>query len=260
MITGTLILLSVLFVIVLIHEAGHLIVAKKCGVGVKTFSIGFGPRLIGIKFFDGNPSIRIFNRPPTNETLWELGETEYRLAPIPFGGFCAMEGEMDGEEESCLVNKPYLQKVAVAMGGAFVNIVTGFIAIASIIIPQTGFFKGLKFTVLAIGDMVTQAYTQTVALITGQVPLAHWNEIAEASAQMASFEGIVLLFGFYSIILALFNLLPFPALDGSLPLLWGLEYIFGKKTGRLISNTLVNIGFTLLMGLQIFIILYWIFF
>ena len=45
-----LILFGIIFIIVIIHEAGHLVVAKKNGVRVKTFSIGFGPRLIGFKF------------------------------------------------------------------------------------------------------------------------------------------------------------------------------------------------------------------
>ena len=260
MLTGTLLLLSILFVIVLIHEAGHLIVAKKCGVGVRTFSIGFGPRIIGLKFYNGKVAYKFLEGKPSNRYVWKKGETEYRLAPLPFGGFCSMEGGMDGEGKRCLVNKPYLQKVAVAMGGVVANIVTGFVALASVICLKVGSLKGIALTIDAIKQILSQAYHQTILLVTGQMPLAHWNEIAEASSLLATPEGIVLQFGFYSIILAVFNLLPFPALDGSLPFLWGLEYIFGKKTGRLMSNLLAILGFTLLMGLQLLIVIYWIFF
>ena len=47
---GTLIVLGILFGIILIHEAGHLVIAKKYGVGVPVYSIGFGPRIIGFKY------------------------------------------------------------------------------------------------------------------------------------------------------------------------------------------------------------------
>ena len=57
--------------IVLIHEFGHFIVAKANGVAVVEFSIGFGPKLFGIK----------------------KGDTEYCLKLIPFGGACIMLGD-----------------------------------------------------------------------------------------------------------------------------------------------------------------------
>ena len=85
MLLGTVILLSVIMVIVTLHEAGHLVMAKRYGVTVPTFSIGFGPRLIGFKFWRGLVSYRLFERKPSNRVVWKLAETEYRLAPIPFG-------------------------------------------------------------------------------------------------------------------------------------------------------------------------------
>jgi regulator of sigma E protease len=58
-------------IMVVVHEAGHFIVAKLCGVRVEAFSIGFGPRLFGF--------------------TW--GETEYKVCLLPFGGFVKMTGE-----------------------------------------------------------------------------------------------------------------------------------------------------------------------
>jgi regulator of sigma E protease len=58
-------------IMVVVHEAGHFIVAKLCKVRVEAFSIGFGPRLFGIT----------------------LGETEYKVCLLPFGGFVKMTGE-----------------------------------------------------------------------------------------------------------------------------------------------------------------------
>src|SRR5688572_32927524 len=65
-------------VLVTVHELGHFLVAKACGVKVLKFSIGFGPRIFG------------FTR----------GETEYRLAWLPLGGYVKMAGDVPGEELS----------------------------------------------------------------------------------------------------------------------------------------------------------------
>lgn len=62
-------------VLVTVHEAGHFLVAKWCGVKVEKFSIGFGPKLLSFR----------------------RGETEYQLAALPLGGFVAMAGERPGE-------------------------------------------------------------------------------------------------------------------------------------------------------------------
>jgi len=58
-------------ILIVIHELGHFLVAKKSGVGVLTFSIGFGPKL--------------FKR--------KIGETEYAVSAFPFGGYVKMVGE-----------------------------------------------------------------------------------------------------------------------------------------------------------------------
>ncbi|MCB0359778.1 MAG: site-2 protease family protein, partial [Bdellovibrionales bacterium] len=62
----------VLGVLIVVHEFGHFIVAKWCGVGVVKFSVGFGPA--------------IFKR--------RIGETIYQLSIIPLGGFVRMLGDM----------------------------------------------------------------------------------------------------------------------------------------------------------------------
>jgi regulator of sigma E protease len=63
-------------ILIVFHEFGHFIVAKKSGVGVLTFSIGFGPKLFKKK----------------------VGETEYAVSAIPFGGYVKMVGEDAGDE------------------------------------------------------------------------------------------------------------------------------------------------------------------
>jgi regulator of sigma E protease len=66
----------VLGILIFIHELGHFAVAKFSGVGVERFSLGFGPRLLGVKY----------------------GETEYRISVLPLGGYVKMTGESPGED------------------------------------------------------------------------------------------------------------------------------------------------------------------
>ena len=66
----------VLGILVFAHELGHFLLAKKLGVGVLTFSLGFGPKLIGRKF----------------------GETQYQISAVPLGGFVKLIGENPEEE------------------------------------------------------------------------------------------------------------------------------------------------------------------
>ena len=68
--------LLVFGIIVIFHEFGHFIVAKKNGIVVEEFAVGMGPKLFGVR----------------------RGETEYTLRLLPLGGACMMLGEDTAEE------------------------------------------------------------------------------------------------------------------------------------------------------------------
>ena len=72
-------------VLIAVHELGHFLAAKLCGVRVNEFSIGMGP------------------------LIWhkETEETQYSLRLLPIGGFCAMEGEDEDSEVSDLARELY---------------------------------------------------------------------------------------------------------------------------------------------------------
>ena len=92
--------------LILIHEAGHLIVAKLCKVKVNEFAIGFGP------------------------TIWKKQgkETKYAIRLIPLGGFCSMEGEEERSENDGSFSKASIPKrIAIVAAGATVNIVFGLL-------------------------------------------------------------------------------------------------------------------------------------
>ena len=97
-------------VLIFIHELGHFIAAKKCGVGIYEFSIGMGPKIWSHVGKDG---------------------VLYALRLLPVGGYVAMHGEDDDEncdnEKTSLAKKPIWQRFIVIAAGALMNILLGFI-------------------------------------------------------------------------------------------------------------------------------------
>jgi membrane-associated protease RseP (regulator of RpoE activity) len=168
-----------LIFIVIIHEAGHLIVAKKLKCGVDIYSIGFG-----------NP-------------LWrkEYKETIYQFAPILLGGYCKLRDELSSSNDPySFTNMSYRKKVAISYAGVLVNILTG------LLVGYIGWWYGIY---------------------------------------------CLLYFGVISVSLGVTNALPIPALDGSYPILIGLEKIYGKEKGYAIMNKICKWGFVILMTLNI---------
>ena len=109
-------------VLIFVHEFGHFIAAKACGVKVNEFSIGMGPA-----FFKK-----------------QKGETLYSLRISPIGGFCAMEGEdEDSNDERAFNRKPAWQRAVVLAAGAFMNLLTAVILMIII-----AFWSGQATTVV----------------------------------------------------------------------------------------------------------------
>lgn len=109
--TFLLTLLAAIFVLgplIALHEWGHYIVARLCGVKVLTYSIGFGPKLTGW-------------------TSKKTG-TDYRLSMLPFGGYVKMlderEGEVAEDEQHLAFNRQHpLKKIAIVAAGPIMNFV-----------------------------------------------------------------------------------------------------------------------------------------
>src|SRR5208282_2482463 len=103
----------VLGLMILVHEWGHFIVARLFGVRVDVFSIGFGPRLFGVK----------------------RGTTDYRVSALPLGGYVRMAGDNSFEERKKepdeLLSKPRWQRVLIALAGPAMNILTALVIMAA---------------------------------------------------------------------------------------------------------------------------------
>jgi regulator of sigma E protease len=115
--------------LIFVHELGHFLVARKCGVVVEKFSIGFGPKILGYK----------------------SGETEYLLSAIPLGGYVKMKGE-DYEEDSLhqegsFAGATVQRRMAIAFAGPLFNILFA----------------------IAIYWVVYLAGVQTLGLVTGTI-------------------------------------------------------------------------------------------
>lgn len=124
------IFLIVLAVLIFIHELGHFLAARACGIRVDAFALGFGPRLIS----------------------WKRKETEYALNLIPFGGYVKIFGETPDdaslygpEADRSFIHKPKIQQAIVLVAGVFFNfifaIVLYFIVFSSGVVANTSGFE-----------------------------------------------------------------------------------------------------------------------
>ena len=109
----------ILGAIVLIHELGHFLTAKLCGVYCAEFSIGMGPKLFSKK----------------------KGETEYQIRALPIGGYVAMAGEADQEDNEIMKDVPYertlkgiktWKKCVIMLAGVFMNFVLALVLLIGI--------------------------------------------------------------------------------------------------------------------------------
>lgn len=127
-------------ILIIIHEFGHFIAAKLLGVRVNEFAVGFGPKLI----------------------KWGKGETKYAINLIPFGGYCAMEGEEEASGDSrAFCNKAPWRRFLIVIMGATFNLILGLILVAITLIP------GERFTTTTIAEFHENAVSQEYGLKEG---------------------------------------------------------------------------------------------
>ena len=105
--------------LVAIHEVGHFLAARLCGVRVNEFSIGMGP------------------------CLWhrETDETQYSIRLLPIGGFCALEGQdEDSGDRRSFTRQSFWKKFVILSAGSFMNLLAGMIIIAMLFAGASGFY------------------------------------------------------------------------------------------------------------------------
>lgn len=121
--------LLIFTVIVVVHEFGHFLLAKKNGVEVTEFSVGMGPRLITLcKTAEGMTCKLLCSQKLFEERKdWE-GITKYSWKLFPIGGSCAMVGEdMEDDSEGSFNSKGVWARFSVIFAGPFFNFVLAFV-------------------------------------------------------------------------------------------------------------------------------------
>ncbi len=163
----------VLGVLIFVHESGHFLAAKAVGIRVEKFSLGFPPKLIGKK----------------------IGETEYSISLIPFGGYVKMAGEEEPTKEAATEEvhpwefraKSVPQRALVILGGPLMNIILALVVIwilawshgvGTISTTKIGGFppqSPLRVAGLQIGDRILE--------ING-VGVRRWDDVYERLAKL----------------------------------------------------------------------------
>lgn len=145
--------------LIFIHELGHFFVAKRVGIMVHEFSLGFGPKVFGHK----------------------RGETIYNLRLLPLGGFVRMAGMDPNEQEDngipidrAFNNKTAMQRFAVVIAGSLMNFVLAIVLFAFIFMWQ-----GMPYVTTEIGGVVKGFPAEKAGLRVGDRIVAVNNTTVE---------------------------------------------------------------------------------
>lgn len=159
--------LVLLCIVVVVHEWGHFITARRNGVRVDKFSIGMGPKLFSKK----------------------VGNTEYVVSAIPLGGYVKMAGENQDEIHNLpdeFSSKTLWQRGKIVFAGPAINIVLAFILMPLVYLIGIQEPKYLKEPA-KIGWVEDQSTAQMAGLQAGDLiigvvnrPIENWKELREA--------------------------------------------------------------------------------
>ena len=320
------VLAVVLFLLLIVfHEFGHFIVAKKSGIKVNEFAVGMGPL--------------VYSK--------EKGETTYSFRAIPIGGYCAMEGEDDeSSDPRSFDNAPASKRFLTILAGPVANLIIAVLVFTIVgviggvvtttvddfienspaqaagiekgdeilkindqviddfndiskvvndfykdkdfdkeitvlakrngkdldfafkpkvdgentyigIIPARrtpGFFEAIGLGFKETGRNVKMIFTILGRLFTGKLafgalsgPVGVLKELGNQAQN--GLANLLYFLAYISVNLAVFNLLPIPALDGSKLLTSGIEIITGKKINKKLEEKITMVGFFILLGL-----------
>ena len=121
--------------IVTVHEFGHYLVGRLCGIGIVEFSVGFGPPIISR----------------------EIKGIKYSLRIIPLGGYCAFVGEdAQSNDPRAMNNQPVWKRFLTVLAGPFMNFVLAFVVCA---VMLSSFFVAETFPIVdqVIADMPAES-------------------------------------------------------------------------------------------------------
>ena len=164
MVTSILAVVLVLGGLIFFHELGHFVVARRLGMGVSVFSLGFGTRLFG------------FTR----------GKTDYRVCAFPLGGYVQLVGESPDAElpegftqEESFSRRPPWQRMLVVLAGPAFNFL-----LAWLIFWGLAYSQGVQEMLPVIGQVTNASAAEEAGLVPGDriveidgQPIAIWDDL-----------------------------------------------------------------------------------
>lgn len=232
--------LFVFALIVFVHELGHYLAARKAGVSVYEFCLGFpiGPRLC---------------------TLFQYKETAFTVRLLPLGGFVSFN--QDSEPRANAFQAASLgQRALILSAGSACNIgfAFGIIVLVTIMTQGLSLSAALNRSTEVIWLIVVSTGDALWRLLAGQGDMDHLMGmvgIAHLAGEAATYGVAPLLYfsGLLSLSLGLMNLLPLPALDGGQLLLLLIEGVRRKPLTTQTVQAVNLIGLAGLLLLSIFV-------
>ena len=170
--------------LIVVHEAGHFIVARLCGMRVERFSIGFGPGLLKWRSKKG---------------------TLFQLAPIPFGGFVEIKGmnlaeEVDPDDKAAYPNRPVWQRIVTIFAGPGTNYLTAVVLAlglyACVGVPSSVAYYGVAGTEAGFDSHAKLQPGDRILAIDGKPlwvagPNGEQHKLSEITAQIKDREAVV---------------------------------------------------------------------
>uniref|UniRef100_B3EJI3 Peptidase M50 n=1 Tax=Chlorobium phaeobacteroides (strain BS1) TaxID=331678 RepID=B3EJI3_CHLPB len=236
MVTAIFAFVCIFSLVVLVHELGHFLAARRVGVPVYEFSIGFpfSPRIV---------------------TLFRHRETEFTLRLLPLGGFVSFSNE-DDEEAEKLFGASRVSRALVMSGGSLFNLVFAFLLFVPAFMAGEGvpLLSAASVSMQTIGTVASETIHLLFTLFTGSAGMENLSGpvgIAVLAGQAASGGWVNLLFftGFLSLSLGIMNMLPFPGLDGGQLAMLMIETVRNKPIGAR-AHQFINLA-----GIMLFIVL-----
>jgi regulator of sigma E protease len=232
--------LAVFTVIVLVHELGHFLAARRAGVKVYEFSIGFpfSPRVL---------------------TLFRHRETEFTLRLLPLGGFVSFA--KDGDEEAAdLFGASSCNRAAILSAGPLFNIAFALLIFVPVLalgrhVPAP---EALALSAKTVWSVMAGTVDMLLRFFTGQGSmdgLAGPVGIAIVAGQAAAkgFLNLAYFAGVLSLSLGIMNLIPFPALDGGQLLMLLIEKIKRKPLSIKTYQVFNAVGMALFLILTVLV-------
>jgi regulator of sigma E protease len=238
MLVSILAFIVVMSLVVIVHEFGHFLAARRAGVPVYEFSIGFpfSPRIA---------------------TLYRHKETEFTLRLLPLGGFVRFSAVGDEDAHHLFDSSP-LSRASIIAGGPMFNVVFAFLMFIPAFMGRDGgsMIQAMQSSAHTVWIVVAGTFSMIGHFLAGQSGMASISGpvgIAVMAGQAASGGLVDLLFftGVLSLSLGIMNLMPFPGLDGGQLMILLIETVLDRPLATR-AHQIINVaGIMLITGLSI---------